>query len=268
MKVSVVQMDCELGDIKANIKKVSFYSSKAKAEGSDLVVFPEMIDTGYDMDVIRQQASTWDEINNDSPFNLIKKTGKENKIHIVCNISERVNDKIYNSTLVVNPEGKMIGKYRKNHLADYPPLNEGSCITKGEDLKIIEINNIKFGLLTCYDLRFPEISRALVLNGADAIILSSAWPFPRLIHWNTLIRARAIENQIYFIASNRVGNDGSVTFCGSSRIIDPYGVIISSAPENDESFISGEIDLKTIKKVRINIPVFNHRTKIDKQPLL
>ena len=268
MKIGVVQMECDLGNVDANMEKVSFYSSKASQEGFDLVVFPEMVDTGYNMETISQNASFWDENSKNCPFSIIKNLGKKNNIHIICNISEKEDDKIYNTTLVVNSDGEMIGKYRKNHLADYPPLNEGSCITPGENLEIVEINNIKFGLLTCYDLRFPEISRALVLKGADALILCSAWPFPRLIHWNTLIRARAIENQIYFIASNRVRTDGTVTFCGSSRIIDPYGVIISSASENYESFISGYIDLKIIKKIREKMPIFSHRTEIDKQPLL
>lgn len=268
MKISVFQMECVLGDIDANMEKISFYTSKARQQGFDLVVFPEMVDTGYNMDVIIQHASFWDEKNTKNPFSLIKKAGKDNKIHIICNISERENDKIYNTTLAVNPAGEVIGKYRKNHLADYPPLNEGSCITPGKKLKIIKINNMKIGLLTCYDLRFPEISRALVLNGAEALVLCSAWPFPRLIHWNTLIRARAIENQVYFIAANRVGTDGSVTFCGSSRVIDPYGVVVSSGSENFESFLFGEINLELLKKIRRKMPVFSHRTEIDKQPLL
>jgi len=268
MRISVVQMECVLGDVDANMKKVSFYSSKAKKENSDIVVFPEMIDTGYHMDTISQKADSWDKLNKKNPFNIIKTLGKKNKINIICNISERVKNKIYNTTLVVNPKGEVLGKYRKTHLADYPPLNEGSCIAPGNSIKIVEINKIKFGLLTCYDLRFPEISRALTLKGAGALILSSAWPFPRLVHWNTLIRARAIENQVYFIAANRVGTDDNITFCGSSRIIDPYGVVVSSASENYESFISGDINLKTIKAVRKNMPVFNHRTKTDKQPLL
>ncbi len=268
MKICIAQIECVLGDINTNMEKISCFSSKASEQGFEMIVFPEMVDTGYNMDVIRQKASRWDKNSKTNPCNLIKYAGKKNKIHIICNISEKEDDKIYNTTLVVNPDGKMVGKYRKIHLADYPPLNEGSCISAGKTVTIVKINNIKFGLLTCYDLRFPEISRALVLNGADALILCSAWPFPRLVHWNTLIRARAIENQVYFIASNRVGTDDHVTFCGSSRIIDPYGVIVSSASENSESFISGEINLETIQKVRQNMPVFNHRTKIDKQPLL
>ncbi|MCD4742017.1 MAG: hypothetical protein K8R67_06000 [Desulfobacteraceae bacterium] len=268
MKIGVIQMECALGNVDANMKKVSFYSSEARKKNFDLILFPEMVDTGYNMNIISKKASFWDENNTENPFNLIKKAGKKNRIHIICNISEREDNKIYNTTLVVNPDGEVIGKYRKNHLADYPPLNEGSCITPGKTLEFVEINKIKFGLLTCYDLRFPEISRSLVLGGADALLLCSAWPFPRLIHWNTLIRARAIENQIYFIAANRVGSDGSVTFCGSSRIIDPYGVIISSASEYSEALISGEINLGTIKKVKEQMPVFQHRTETDKQPLL
>jgi omega-amidase len=267
MKICAVQIECVLGDVDANMEKVAYYTAKAKKEGCDIVVFPEMIDTGYNMEAINKYASAWDKKEN-SPFNFIKKAAKNNKINIICNISERDDNKIYNTTIAVSPDGKLVGKYRKNHLADYPPLNEGSCISPGKDIEIVEINNIRLGLMTCYDLRFPEISRSLVLKGVDVLVLCSAWPFPRLIHWNTLIRARAIENQVYFVAANRTGIDGSVTFCGSSRIIDPYGVIITSASENYESLISGQINPEEIKKVRENMPVFSHRTQIDKQPLL
>ncbi len=268
MKISVVQMDCDPGNIKSNMEKISFYSYKAREKGSDIVVFPEMVDTGYNMDIIRKNACAWDESDDNCPFSIIKKAALDNKINIICNISEKVNKKIYNTTLVSGLNGNLIGKYRKNHLADFSPLNEGSCITPGRDLVVVEINNIKFGLLTCYDLRFPEMSRALVLRGADILVLCSAWPFPRLVHLKTLIRARAIENQVFFISANRTGTDNSVDFCGSSTIADPYGVTLSSACDNGEAHIFSEIDINIIKKIRYDLPVFDHRTKLDKQPLI
>ncbi|MEA1969721.1 MAG: nitrilase-related carbon-nitrogen hydrolase [Thermodesulfobacteriota bacterium] len=259
MKIGIAQMDCEVGNIDKNMDKIFLFAEKAGKRCCDIILFPEMIDTGYNMEVIRQKASTWDE----KPFALVRKAAMENKIHIICSLSEKSEDKIYNSTLVMSPDGEMLARYRKNHLADYPPLNEGSCITPGNTMEIVEINGISFGLTICYDLRFPEMNRSLVLKGADVLLLCSAWPLPRLRHWNTLISARAIENQVYFVAANRVGNDGSVTFCGSSRIIDPYGVVAASASEEGEALITGEIDLKIIKRVREKMPVFSHRTELD-----
>jgi predicted amidohydrolase len=261
MKISVVQINCVLGNIDKNLKKISDYVLKAKQEHCKLVVFPEMVDTGYHMETISKKASSW---NNNSPYSLIKSFGKKNNINIICNISERVDNKIYNTTLVVNSKGQEIGKYRKNHLADFPPINEGSCFSPGQNITIVKINNFKFGLLTCYDLRFPEISRAYALKGVHGLVLCSAWPCQRLFHWNTLICARAIENQIYFIAANRVGTDKSISFCGSSMIVDPSGEIISSAFENNESLIFSEVNLETIKKIKALMPVFQHRTIIDK----
>ncbi len=263
MKIGVMQMDCFVGNVETNISRILLYTEKAKKNGCEIIVFPEMIDTGYEMKVIKKKASTWD----DKPFYALIQAAINNKIHIICNISERENEKIYNSTAVINPKGKLLGKYRKIHLADYPPLNEASAITPGKSLEIVKINGLNLGLIICYDLRFPEMSRKLVLNGAHVLVLCSAWPLLRLRHWNTLISARAIENQVYFIGANRVGIDGSVTYCGSSRIVDPYGVIVSSASENDETLITGDILENTIKKVRKSMPVFKHRTELDKQRL-
>ena len=263
MKIGVIQMNCFVGKIEANISRILLYTEKAKKKGCEIIVFPEMVDTGYEMKTIKAKASTWDE----KPFYAVKQAALNNEIYIICNISEKEDKKIYNSTAVINPKGKLIGKYRKIHLADYPPLNEASAITPGKSMEIIKINGLNFGLMTCYDLRFPEMSRKLVLDGAQVLVLCSAWPFPRLRHWNTLISARAIENQVYFIGANRVGIDAAVTYCGSSRIVDPYGVIVSSASENDETLITGDILESTIKKVRKSMPVFKHRTELDKQPL-
>ncbi|MEA2061846.1 MAG: nitrilase-related carbon-nitrogen hydrolase [Thermodesulfobacteriota bacterium] len=261
MKTGVVQMDCQPGDSDVNMNRVGFFAAKAKAENCDIVVFPEMVDTGYNMDVIQKKAATWEE----RPYRLIKETAVKNKIYMICNISERTDaDQIFNTTLVMDPGGCMIGKYRKNHLADYPPLNEGACITPGNAMEIVQIKNISFGMTICYDLRFCEMNRSLVLRGADVLILSSAWPLSRLRHWNTLIRARAIENQVYVAAANRVGVDKGVTFGGSSCIIDPYGVTLSSAAEEGDTMITGEIDPERIRQIRDKMPVFQHRTGLDK----
>jgi len=214
-----------------------------------------MVDSGYELSVIREKASSWDE----APFQAIQKIAVENGIHVIGGISEKEGERIFNSIAAFNPSGELLGKYRKAHLAAYPPLDEDSCISPGNFLAIIEIGAMKWGLMICYDLRFPELSRSLVLKGAEVLMLCSAWHFPRVTHWKTLTCARAIENQAYFIAANRVGTDGLVTFCGSGCIVDPYGVIVASAAEDREALIVGEISKENLISVRSRMPIFQHR---------
>jgi len=255
MKIGIAQIECTAGDVSSNSLKIVSYIEEAKESGIDVVVFPEMADTGYDMAAIRETASSWSE----APFITIQQAARKAKIHVICGLSEKEQQTIYNTTVVFGPDGTVIGKYRKSHLASYAPLHEDKCITPGHSLQLVNIGGMKWGLMICYDLRFPEISRTLTLQGADVLLLCSAWPFPRLTHWNTLIQARAIENQTYFIAANRIGTDNSVTFCGSSRIVDPYGVIVSSAAEDREELIAGEIRNKVIAAIRRKMCVFQHR---------
>jgi len=204
MKVAVAQIKCMLGDPQANLEQISSLCQNAAEKGCDVIVFPEMVDTGYDMSVIREKASSW----NEAPFQTIKTIAEQHNIHVIAGISEREGERIYNSIAAIGPRGELMGKYRKAHLAAYPPLDEDSCISPGDSLSAIAIGDMTWGLMICYDLRFPELSRSLVLQGAEVLVLCSAWPFPRVFHWDILTRARAIENQAYLIAANRVGNDG------------------------------------------------------------
>lgn len=255
MKIAIAQIKCSLGDISANINQIAALTQQAKEKGCDVIVFPEMVDTGYEMSVIREKAASWDE----APFQSLQAIAAKNGIHVICGISEKEGEKIYNSIAAFNPGGELLGKYRKAHLAAYPPLDEDSCFSPGNSLAIITIGDMKWGLMVCYDLRFPELSRSLALKGAEVLVLCSAWPFPRVTHWKTLTCARAVENQAYLIAANRVGTDGMVTFCGSSCIIDPYGVIIASAAEDREALIVGEISHDHLISVRQRMPIFQHR---------
>ena len=112
--------------------------------------------------------------------------------------------------------------------------------------------------IICYDIRFPELARKLALNGAQLLFVPAEWPHPRLHHWRTLLTARAIENQMYVIACNRVGRSGETSFFGHSMIINPWGEIVTEADEN-EQIVTAEIDLELVAKVRSTIPVFEDR---------
>jgi predicted amidohydrolase len=160
---------------------------------------------------------------------------------------------------VFNSRGELTGKYRKSHLYTCAPVHEERCFGAGNSLAVVEIGGFKCGLMICYDLRFPEMSRALALKGAEVLLISSAWLTPRVAHWDMLLRARAIENQVYVAGCNRTGTDGGTGFCGSSAIVDPYGITVAAAATDREELLVGEITRETIQWVRGRMPVFNDR---------
>jgi predicted amidohydrolase len=140
------------------------------------------------------------------------------------------------------------------------PLDERPVFAPGDKFVSCNFNNFHLGLTICYDLRFPEVCRALTLkHDANVFINSSAWPFPRLEHLRILALTRAIENQSYLIVANRVGTDDGVTFCGTSAIIDPYGVIVAAASADREELIQAEISKDVIDSVRKRMAIFDHR---------
>jgi predicted amidohydrolase len=258
MKIAAAQISCVLGDVAANVRKIRDFSSRAKNAGAELIAFPEMVDTGYSMPVIRKHATAW----NEGAVPELQKIAKELSIAIICGVSERDGKSIYNSQVVVDPSGQVAAKYRKTHLFSPPPIEEHKCFSPGETLTSCKIDKLRFGLTICYDLRFPECYRALAVEqNVDVFINSSAWPFPRIEHLRVLATARAIENQSYVIIANRVGTDEGVTFCGSSVIVDPYGAILTAASADREELIQADVSEEIIKSVRDRMPVFEHRRR-------
>ncbi|NQT73962.1 MAG: carbon-nitrogen family hydrolase [Chloroflexi bacterium] len=255
MKIAVAQLDCSLGDIDLNCSKITSFAERAKKEGCDLIVFSEMMDTGYEMHTIQETASSWSE----QPFITAKRAAANQGIYLICGFSEREESRIYNSVAVFNPSGELIGKYRKIHLLSLDPVNENQYIVAGDSPEIVQIGDMKCGLLICYDIRFPELSRYLVNQGAMVLIVCSAWPLSRQNHWKTLTTARAIENQSYIVAANRVGTDENLTFCGSSCIVDPYGISVVEGSDDREELLIGEVTLEAVNSVRANMPVFEDR---------
>jgi predicted amidohydrolase len=181
-------------------------------------------------------------------------------IIIICGVSEREGTVVYNAQVVIDATGKIVSKYRKTHLVTAAPLDERPYFAAGDAFVSCKIDKFNFGQSICYDLRFPEMSRTLAVEQqVDVFVTSSAWPFPRLEHLRVLLLARAIENQSYAILANRVGTDDGVTFCGSSAIVDPYGVILAAASADREDLIQAEISAEVISSVRSRMAAFAHR---------
>ena len=256
MKIAAAQIACVLGDFNANLRKISDFAALAKKSGAELVVFPEMVDTGYSMPVIQKHARTW----SDGAVSELQKIAKEISITIVAGISDRDGGSIFNAQVFVDPQGEVLAKYRKTHLVTAPPLDERICLLPGNDFVSCKVRKFTVGLSICYDLRFPEMARTLVVkHGANLIVNSSAWPVVRAEHLRILALARAVENQSYLIIANRVGTDDGVTFCGSSVIVDPGGKILAAASPDREELTHAEISEAVLADVRNRVPVFDHR---------
>jgi predicted amidohydrolase len=256
MKIAVAQMACSLGEPEANLQKVREFSREAKETGAELVVFPEMADTGYSMPVVRANAAAW----TGGFVPGLQQTARDFSIGIISGVSERENSRIYNSQVFVDADGNLKASYRKTHLYAVAPVEEQACFTPGDSFTSFVLGALRFGFSICYDLRFPEMFRKLVIEqNVDAFTLSSAWPFPRVEHFQTLCSARAIENQSYVIASNRVGKDDDLWFCGSSAIIDPRGVVIAAASADREELIHADLSEDLVRSVRNRVQSLAHR---------
>ena len=256
MKIAVAQISCSIGDPGANLLKVRDFSARAKQADADLIVFPEMIDTGYSMPVIQANAASW----TDGFVPELQEIARKLSIAIVSGLSERDGASIYNSQVFVDQQGNIISKYRKTHLFAVAPIEEHKCFSPGDAFTSFAFAGLRFGFSICYDLRFPEMYRKLVIEqNANALIVSSAWPFPRVEHFRTLAMARAIENQSYVIASNRVGKDDELWFCGSSAIIDPRGVAVAAASADREELIQADVSQELVLSVRSRVESLAHR---------
>ncbi len=256
MKIAAAQMRCALGDPSANLQSMRALAERARDAGVELIVFPEMADTGYAMRVIREQAGRW----NEGAMPELQEIARRFSIAIVSGVSEREGSSIFNTQVLLDAKGAMVAKYRKTHLFAPAPIEEDKCCRPGDSLTSCDFAGFRLGLSICYDLRFPEIYRALTLEQkCNVFVVSSAWPFPRAEHLRILTTARAIENQSYLVLANRVGIDDGVQFCGSSAVIDPAGVVIGSASSDREELLVSEISAETVRKVREAMPVFAHR---------
>ena len=256
MKIAAVQISCAPGDLKANLGKVREFSALAKQSGVELVVFPEMLDTGYSMPAIQKHAKPWAS----GAVPELQQIAKNLSIAIISGVSEREGKSIYNSQVFVDATGKIVAKYRKTHLVSAAPIEERDTFTPGDEFISSAVAEMHLGLSICYDLRFPEMCRTLaVARGVNVFVTSSAWPMVRVEHLRILALARAIENQSYLVLANRVGTDDGVTFCGTSAIIDPYGTIVAAASVDREELLQAEISRDVVDLVRARMKVFNHR---------
>jgi predicted amidohydrolase len=170
---------------------------------------------------------------------------------------ERDGDRLHNTSVLVDPAGAVRLQYRKSHLFGYKSA-EAQLLTPGDGASVIDMDGIRVGAVTCYDLRFPELFRQMLDEGAEMFCVTSAWPRRRLDHWRTLCRARAIENLAWLVACNGGGADNGVPLAGHSMVVDPWGEVVAEADE-EPAVLTAEIDIERVREIRAEFPFLEDR---------
>jgi len=253
LTISLAQMDIALGQPQVNLAKVQEWTAEAKRRGSDMVLFPELWSTGYDLENAEQYATRLDE----GLFTELAALARENAIHICGSLLSVQDDGCYHNTApLFSPAGKRLGHYSKIHL--FRLMAEEKYLAAGQATPVFDLPWGKSAIAICYDLRFPELFRRYALAGARIIFLPAEWPYPRLEHWRALLQARAIENQLFIAACNRVGESKGERFFGHSAIYDPWGRLVIEASDT-EALLTVSVDMALVEKVRQTIPIFADR---------
>ncbi len=252
MRVSCVQLDMKLGDVKANFAHAEAMIREAvERDHPDTVVLPETWNTGF----FPQELAPCADDDGKATKALCSALAKELHINIVAgSVANRRADGYYNTAYVFDRSGNLVAEYDKTHL--FTPSGEHNFFRMGSRTCRFTLEGIPCGLIICYDIRFPELIRSLTVQGVDLLFVVSQWPAKRAMHLDTLARARAIENQTFLALCNSAAAD---TACaGHSAIIDPWGEYLAKAGETEE-IISADLDFSVIQGIRESINVFRDR---------
>lgn len=227
--------------------------------GAELVLLPEIWTPGYfDFD-------SYEKAGDDAPRIIEALSGLAQDTNVYLHggsIVERDGDRLFNSSLLFDPGGELIGRYRKIHLFGYGS-REQELLTPGNDVVTVDTDLGRLGLAVCYDLRFPELFRLMCDQGAIGFLVASAWPHPRVEAWATFLQARAAENQAFMLAVNAVGRaTGGAVLCGRSAVVDPWGTVVAAAA-NDPAVVTADIDFGEAVAARQRFPELVDRRLLE-----
>ena len=242
IKAGFVQFDVKPGDIESNLQSVQSSIKRLSDKGAQVAVLPELWPCGFDNLKIAGHAEKSPEL-----IDCLRQLAQRHHMIIAGSLPEKSGGHIFNTMVVIDKDGSIPGEYRKIHL--FSSIGEDAAFSAGDRAVVCKTSAGPVGLMICYDLRFPELCRLLALSGARLVIVSAQWPESRINHWDILLCARAVENQIFIVAANRVGRDDPLTFNGHSQIISPSGeVLVKIADQASEGL--AEINFNDIDTCR------------------
>lgn len=254
MRISCVQMDMRLGAAEENFDKAKRLVRAAAQDAPDVIVLPETWNTGFfprenlaslcDSDCARVKAE----------FGAL---AAELRVNLVAgSVSNLREGRVYNTACVFDRAGGCAAQYDKTHL--FTPMGERAYYAPGDRVCRFTLDGVACGLIVCYDVRFPELTRTLALAGAEVLFVVAQWPQARQAHLAALVKARAIENQMFVACCNSCGTAGETKYAGASAIVDPWGQTLAQAG-GEETIITAACELSVVNEIRQSINVFRDR---------
>ena len=267
MRLALAQIEVEAGDVAANLDRALDAVGDAADRGADLVALPELFDVGYfAFESYAREAesltgptlSALSEAAADRGVGLLAGSVVEDlAASAESGVETPAPEGLANTAVFFDRDGRRRAVYRKHHLFGYESA-EARLLTPGERVPTVEFGGFTVGVTTCYDLRFPELYRRLADAGATLVLVPSAWPYPRVEHWRTLPRARAVENLAYVAAVNGVGEFPDATLLGRSTVYDPWGTTLAGA-DDDPALVTADVDPERVAAVREEFPALDDR---------
>lgn len=267
MKLALAQIQIESGDVDDNVGRAVAAIERAAERGADCVVLPELFNVGYfAFDSYARRAEALD----GETLSAIRDTAVEHGVAVLAgSVVEDLETSaaagldvpsesgLANTAVFFDRDGERRAVYRKHHLFGYDSA-EAELLEPGKRLPTVDFEGFTIGITTCYDLRFPELYRKLVDDGVTLALVPSAWPYPRIEHWELFPQARAVENLLYVAAANGVGAFESAELLGRSTVYDPWGTTIASASD-ESTIVTAEIDPERVATVREKFPALSDR---------
>ena len=260
MRVAVAQIEPKLAEKERNVDACLARIEEAAAAGAVLLVLPECAIPGYMFGSAEEAMPCAEEIPGPSS-EALEDACRRLGMHVACGLLERDGDVLHNAAVLVGPDG-LVGTYRKSHL---PFLGVDRFVVAGDEFPVWDTPLGRIGVEICYDLRFPEVTRALALQGADIVVHPTNFPMAAKIQTELITVARAAENRIFLLTANRVGKERWAEFCGWSQIVDPYGRRLAEAGDKEQTLLVAEVDLELARDKDYVIPgeyelyLFGHR---------
>jgi len=252
LTIALAQMDVRPGQAEDNLARARSLAAQAQDAGADLLLLPELWLNGYDL----ERAKEWAAPVGEGGFARMAEMAREFGLYVAGSTLERHEGGVSNTAALYAPDGTLLGSYRKIHL--FRLMQEPKYLAPGDRAVLCPTPWGPVGLSICYDLRFPELFRAMALAGAVLFLVPAQWPVRRLEAWTLLARARAVENELFVATCNRVGADGDVVFPGRSAVIDPWGRALVEG-DDQERLLVAQADLREIAKARRYLTVYEDR---------
>ncbi len=246
------QFHIEPADIDANVEKVEHALCELAARKCRLAVLPEMWACSFPYRTLASMAERTPET-----LDRIRRIARREGIMVAGSLPEADGETIYNTSYIIDTGGQIAGTYRKVHL--FTLYQEHKHFGRGKSAGTVQTGDAGIGAMICYDLRFPELARRIALDGAEIICVSALWPLERIDHWSLLLKARAVENQLFVIGTNGCGIEGRITWGGNSAIFSPWGETLAAAGTEEQTIV-GVLHGGEIEEVRKLIPCFEDRS--------